>query len=210
MADAIASSGTKPLYSNGYKATVLGLLLATYTFNFIDRTIIATIGQAIKVDLKLTDTQLGLLGGLYFALLYTILGIPIARLAERLKLSETPVWRRLRRLEEEGFITGYQALLNRKKLGIGLVAFVRVVFANHGGEQPSQFEQAIATIPEILSCHNVAGEADYFLQVVARDLEAYGEFVSTVLRRLPGVAEIQSSLSMREIKSSNRLPLLLA
>ena len=56
--------GGKPLYSNGYKATVLGLLLATYTFNFIDRTIIATIGQAIKVDLKLTDTQLGLLGGL--------------------------------------------------------------------------------------------------------------------------------------------------
>jgi MFS family permease len=76
-------SGGKPLYSNGYKATVLGLLLATYTFNFIDRTIIATIGQAIKVDLKLTDTQLGLLGGLYFALLYTLLGIPIARMAER-------------------------------------------------------------------------------------------------------------------------------
>jgi MFS family permease len=83
MADARASGGERPLYSNGYKATVLGLLLATYTFNFIDRTIIATIGQAIKVDLKLTDTQLGLLGGLYFALLYTLLGIPIARLAER-------------------------------------------------------------------------------------------------------------------------------
>ncbi len=83
MADANASGGARPLYSNGYKAAVLGLLLAAYTFNFIDRTIIATIGQAIKVDLKLTDTQLGLLGGLYFALLYTILGIPIARLAER-------------------------------------------------------------------------------------------------------------------------------
>lgn len=83
MADARASGGDRPLYSSGYKAAVLGLLLATYTFNFIDRTIIATIGQAIKVDLKLTDTQLGLLGGLYFALLYTILGIPIARLAER-------------------------------------------------------------------------------------------------------------------------------
>ncbi len=83
MAEAKPPGGVKPLYSNGYKATVLGLLLATYTFNFIDRTIIATIGQAIKVDLKLTDTQLGLLGGLYFALLYTILGIPIARMAER-------------------------------------------------------------------------------------------------------------------------------
>jgi MFS family permease len=83
MSQTSASGGGKPLYSNGYKATVLGLLLATYTFNFIDRTIIATIGQAIKVDLKLTDTQLGLLGGLYFALLYTLLGIPIARMAER-------------------------------------------------------------------------------------------------------------------------------
>jgi MFS family permease len=78
-----SQAGGPPLYSNGYKAAVLGLLLATYTFNFIDRTIIATIGQAIKVDLKLTDTQLGLLGGLYFALLYTLLGIPIARMAER-------------------------------------------------------------------------------------------------------------------------------
>jgi predicted MFS family arabinose efflux permease len=68
---------------DGYKNLVLGLLLAAYTFNFIDRTIIATIGQAIKVDLKITDTQLGLLGGLSFAALYTVLGIPIARLAER-------------------------------------------------------------------------------------------------------------------------------
>jgi MFS family permease len=62
---------------------VLALLLATYTFNFIDRSIINIIGQAIKVDLKLTDTQLGLLGGFYFAILYTLLGIPIARIAER-------------------------------------------------------------------------------------------------------------------------------
>ncbi|MGY8635382.1 MFS transporter [Bradyrhizobium sp. 14AA] len=76
-------SEAKPLYSNGYKATVLALLLGAYTFNFIDRQIISIIGQAIKVDLKLSDTQLGLLGGLYFALLYTVLGLPIARWAER-------------------------------------------------------------------------------------------------------------------------------
>jgi MFS family permease len=67
----------------GYRNLVLALLLAAYTFNFIDRTIVATIGQAIKVDLKLTDTQLGLLGGLSFAVFYTVLGLPIARLAER-------------------------------------------------------------------------------------------------------------------------------
>ena len=72
-----------PLYSPRYKNLVLALLVLAYTFNFIDRTIIVTLGQAIKVDLKISDTQLGLLGGLYFALLYTLLGIPIARLAER-------------------------------------------------------------------------------------------------------------------------------
>ena len=72
-----------PVFSSGYKSVVLTLLLLAYTFNFIDRTIVATIGQAIKVDLKITDTQLGLLGGLSFAVLYTLLGVPIARLAER-------------------------------------------------------------------------------------------------------------------------------
>ncbi|MCR5879185.1 MFS transporter [Phenylobacterium sp. J367] len=75
--------GSAPAFTDGYKGTVLALLVVAYTFNFIDRTIISTIGQAIKEDLKLTDTQLGWLGGLAFALLYTALGIPIARLAER-------------------------------------------------------------------------------------------------------------------------------
>lgn len=80
---ASAPNTTAPAYSASYKSAVLALLVIAYTFNFIDRTIISTIGQAIKVDLKLTDTQLGWLGGLSFALLYTTLGIPIARLAER-------------------------------------------------------------------------------------------------------------------------------
>jgi predicted MFS family arabinose efflux permease len=77
------AAGRKPLFSEGYKRVVLALLLLAYTFNFIDRTIIATIGPKIREDLGLTSTQIGLLGGLYFALLYTILGVPLARLAER-------------------------------------------------------------------------------------------------------------------------------
>jgi predicted MFS family arabinose efflux permease len=80
---AVASKGTSSGAGEGYSRVVLSLLLAAYTFNFIDRTIIGTIGQAIKVDLKITDTELGLLGGLSFAALYTVLGIPIARVAER-------------------------------------------------------------------------------------------------------------------------------
>jgi MFS family permease len=83
MTDTAAPAGAKPLFSKSYTGVVMSLLLLAYTFNFIDRTIIATIGPKIREDLGLTNTQLGLLGGLYFALLYTILGIPIARLAER-------------------------------------------------------------------------------------------------------------------------------
>ncbi len=83
MTDATAPGGAKPLFSTGYKSVVLSLLLAAYTFNFIDRTIIANLAKPMAEELKLSSTQVGLLGGLYFALLYTILGIPIARLAER-------------------------------------------------------------------------------------------------------------------------------
>jgi MFS family permease len=83
MTQTIVAPSAKPLFTGGYTRWVLTLLLSVYTLNFIDRTIIATIGQAIKVDLKLTDAQLGLLGGFSFAVLYTILGLPLARLAER-------------------------------------------------------------------------------------------------------------------------------
>ena len=69
--------------AKGYRSMVLGLLLGAYTINFIDRTILSILGPSIRADLGLTSTQIGLLGGLYFALLYTLLGIPIARLAER-------------------------------------------------------------------------------------------------------------------------------
>ena len=77
------SESASELYSERYRTNVLGLLMLAYTFNFIDRTIIYTIGQAIKEDLKLTDTELGLLGGLAFAVFYTVLGIPIARMADK-------------------------------------------------------------------------------------------------------------------------------
>ncbi|GAB6127389.1 Lrp/AsnC family transcriptional regulator [Humidesulfovibrio idahonensis] len=129
-----------------------------------------------------------------------------AKLAEALSLSETPCWRRLKRLEAEGVIDGYQANLNRRRLGYGVLALVQLCFGNHSDDAPSNFEAAVQHIPEVLSCHNVTGEADYFLQVVAQDLEAYGRFVSDVLRKLPGVTSIRSSLSLREVKASTRLP----
>ncbi|MDD3481769.1 Lrp/AsnC family transcriptional regulator [Azovibrio restrictus] len=130
-----------------------------------------------------------------------------ARLSEKLALSETPCWRRLKRLEAEGYIESYQANLDRRKLGFGVVAFVQVTLGNHAGETPLRFEQQVSQLPEVLSCHNVSGDCDYLMQVVAPDLDAYGAFVRDQLRRLPGVTSIRSNLSLRQLKSSSALPL---
>lgn len=129
-----------------------------------------------------------------------------AKLSEKLSLSETPCWRRLKRLEADGFIDGYHAKLSRKKLGYAVVAFVQVTLGNHAGEAPLQFEQLVADMPEILSCHNVTGDCDYILQITAKDLDAYGSFVRDQLRKLPAVTSIRSNLSLRDVKSSTALP----
>lgn len=130
-----------------------------------------------------------------------------AKLASQLGLSETPCWRRLKRLEDTGIIEGYQAILNRRKLGLGVMAFVQLGCAQHDEKVTREFDRAIGQCPNVLSCHNTTGEADYLLVVVARDLDDYSRFVETVLRRLPGVVSIRSNLSLREVKSSNQVPL---
>jgi DNA-binding Lrp family transcriptional regulator len=129
-----------------------------------------------------------------------------AKLAEQLSLSETPCWRRVKRLEELGVVEGYQAILNRRKLGFGVMAFVQIACSQHGEDATAAFEAIIQACPNVLACHNTTGEADFLLQVVARDLDDYSRFVDKVLRKLPGVSSIRSNLSLRELKASNRLP----
>jgi len=130
-----------------------------------------------------------------------------ARLAEQVGLSETPCWRRLKRLEDDGVIEGYQAVVNRRALGLGVMAFVQLTCSQHDEQTTAAFQKAIETSPQVLSCHNTTGDADFLLQVVAEDLDDYSRFVERVIRRLPGVTSIKSSLSLRELKSSNRLPI---
>ncbi len=129
-----------------------------------------------------------------------------AALGERLSMSVTPCWRRRKRLEDLGIIRDYQANLDRRKLGYDVMAFAQVRFGNVSDNAPDQFERAIKALPQVLSCHKVTGEADYVLTVVATDLESYGRFIEEVLRRQPGIASIQSSLSLREVKAVTRLP----
>ncbi|UEP26432.1 MULTISPECIES: Lrp/AsnC family transcriptional regulator [unclassified Burkholderia] len=130
-----------------------------------------------------------------------------ARLAEAFSLSETSCWRRLRRLEEAGLIAGYHARLDRRKLGLGVMAFVQIVCTQHSEEVAAEFERLIQASPNVLACDNTTGEADFLLQVVAADLDDYSHFVERVLRRLPGVLSIRSNLSLRQLKSTQRLPI---
>lgn len=130
-----------------------------------------------------------------------------AKLATRLAMSEASCWRRHKRLEESGVIEGYQAILNRRRLGGGVLAFVQLTCTQHSEEVTLEFERIIQTSSRVLSCHNTTGEADFLLLVVARDLDDYSRFVEQVLRKLPGVSSIRSNISLREVKSTNRLPI---
>ncbi|SLM30935.1 Leucine-responsive regulatory protein [Desulfamplus magnetovallimortis] len=129
------------------------------------------------------------------------------KIANSLNLSETPCWRRLKRLEEHGIIKGYHANLNRYLLGFDILAFVQVFSERHTDDSLYQFEQAVKEIPEILSCHNITGDADYLLQIVTKNLDTYEKLLRKVIRRLPGVTSIKTSISLREIKDSKELPL---
>ncbi|WP_044042685.1 Lrp/AsnC family transcriptional regulator [Caballeronia insecticola] len=132
--------------------------------------------------------------------------MPVAKLAERVGLSETPCARRLKRLESDGYIDGYRAILSRKALELGVVAFAQVRFSVHDRALSDRFEREIQGIERIVSCHNISGTADYLLQIVARDLDEYGVFMRDVLRTLPGVTAVESMLSLRELKRDSGLP----
>lgn len=127
-------------------------------------------------------------------------------LAGRLNLSESPCWRRQKRLEENGFIKGYHAHLDRRRLGFGVVAFVQISFSIHRDDSVIDFEQAVQDIPEVLFCHNISGESDYLLQIVTNSLESYEKLSRNVIRRLPGVTSVKTSFSLKEIKHSTQLP----
>jgi DNA-binding Lrp family transcriptional regulator len=90
-------------------------------------------------------------------------------------------------------------------LGLEIMAFVHVRFAVHSDHTPEDFEAVIKELPQVQSCHKITGDADYLLQVLAEDLDAYSDFVESVLRRQLGIASIQSSLALREVKATSRV-----
>jgi Lrp/AsnC family leucine-responsive transcriptional regulator len=130
-----------------------------------------------------------------------------AELASRIGLSAAPCWRRVRALEESGFITGYRAEINRQKIGLGVLAFVRIDAERNTGEATRALEDAIRKLPEIVSCHYISGTGTFELQVVARDLEAFSKFALQSIINLPNVKDLHTSFSLGEVKAGGALPL---
>jgi Lrp/AsnC family leucine-responsive transcriptional regulator len=128
-------------------------------------------------------------------------------LASRVGLSAAPCWRRVRALEEAGFITGYRAEINRHKIGLGVLAFVRLDAAQNTGDVLKALEEAIRKIPEIVNCHYISGTGTFELQVVSRDLNTFSQFARDVLINLPNVKDLHTSFSLGEVKASMALPL---
>jgi Lrp/AsnC family transcriptional regulator, leucine-responsive regulatory protein len=130
-----------------------------------------------------------------------------AELAQRVGLSAAPCWRRVRALERAGYIKGYHADIDRHKIGLGVLAFVRVDANRSTGELTREMEDAIRKIPEIVSCHYISGAGTFELQVVSRDLDTFSQFARKVLLNLPNVKDLHTSFSLGEVKASSSLPL---
>lgn len=129
-------------------------------------------------------------------------------LAERIGLSPSPCLRRVRALEEAGFLLAYRGLVDAKKLGLSLLALIHISMDQHTPERFAHFEAAIAEIPEVMECLLITGQdADYQLKVVVRDMDAYQELLLSRITRITGVTGVHSSFVLRRVVDKTALPI---
>lgn len=148
------------------------------------------------------ETDLNLL-----RLLQTNSQLTIKELAAAVHLSITPVHDRIRKLEKEGYIQGYVALLNRQKLGKSLLVYCNVTLDKQRKESFEEFNQAISQLPQVLECSVVSGSSDYLLKVIANDVESYNQFYHEHLSVLRSVLHISSFFVMSVIKTTTEIPI---
>ena len=129
-----------------------------------------------------------------------------SELSEQVNLSPSACHRRVQRLEEEGFIDTFVALLNARKLGRPTTVFVDITLSGQADELLEAFERAVRRVPDILECHLMAGTADYLLKVVAQDTEDFARIHRQFLARLPGVAQMHSSFALRTVRQTTAIP----
>ncbi len=133
--------------------------------------------------------------------------ITLQDLADKVGLSPTPCARRLRMLEDEGIIKGYTAIVDQSKIGLPVSAFASIKLERQREEYLDRFAQTVSKWPEVVDCYLMTGQYDYLMRVVVADLAAYETFLKTKLTRLEGVASIETSFALGQMKRSEVLPL---
>ncbi len=128
-------------------------------------------------------------------------------LAARIGLSAAPTWRRVKWLEQQRYITGYRAEIDRRKIGLGVLAFVRLDVDRHNADAMQALEVVIRQLPEVVSCHYISGTGTFELQAVATDLDAFSRWALHTLSKLPHVKDMHTSFSLGEVKAGAALPL---
>jgi Lrp/AsnC family transcriptional regulator len=133
--------------------------------------------------------------------------ISTAAIAEKLNMSQSPCWRRINKIEQEGYICKRVALLDRKALGMEVVVFATVSLTANGRQNLEEFEAEILQYPEVMECYTMAGIWDYMLKIVTRNISHYEAFVRNTLTHSPHIRELHSHMAVTEIKNSTELPL---
>lgn len=130
-----------------------------------------------------------------------------AAVGERIGLSQSPCWRRIQRLREEGLILGQVMRFDRKKLGFDVMVFAQVKLTAHGRSKVPEFAETIRKFPEVQECHLVLGNIDFLLRIVVRGIEEYERFFFEKLSHLPEIQEVHSNIVLSEIKYTTELPI---
>jgi Lrp/AsnC family transcriptional regulator len=130
-----------------------------------------------------------------------------AEVAERVGLSQSPCWRRIQRMREEGYIKSQVVIVDRLKLGYHMQMFAQMKMARLSDSERAEFVRAVENIPEILECYTVFGEMDVMLKIIAPDVTWYQDFIFSTLLKLPGVQDVRSIVTLAETKNTTAIPL---
>lgn len=133
--------------------------------------------------------------------------LSVADLASEVGLSQTPTWRRLKRMEAEGIVRGRAVLLDAARLGFTVNVFASLRIKEHHEATLEAFEAAVRGHPEIVECFSMSGPSDYVIRVIARNIEDYERFLKKVLLHLPGVASVNSSFALKSVKMTTDVPI---
>ena len=132
--------------------------------------------------------------------------LPVTELAEKVDLSNTACWKRIKRMQEEGIILGKAVVLNQKSLGLEVTVVAQIILEKKNKETLDEFERAAIELPQIVSCDSMSGDNDYILKIVSKSIEDYEILLRSKIANLPYVASINSSFVLKRVKSTTRLP----